>query len=376
MTHIVIAADSFKGSATSQQVGEYLTNGIYRVDPTAEVTTVPIADGGDGTVASVLAALGGQTLTTTVEGPLGTPVEAQWGLLDDHHTAIIEMAAAAGLNLVQPDLAPLAASTYGVGQLMAAAMAAGATTIYLGLGGSGTTDGGSGLLQALGAQLLTADGTPIPRGGAGLRQLARVNLGTLTPQLADVMVIGLTDVSNVLTGPFGAAAVYGPQKGATPAMVTELDQNLDHYQAALAAQNDFPQSCPGDGAAGGTGFGLRVLGARLQPGTATILKLTHFQDRLAHADLVLTGEGRIDGQSLMGKASIGVVRLAKQRQLPVFLIAGSVGDDLDAIYGTGVDLVLSSTVSPMTVDQAVAQVAPLLTQAGTTAMHAFQLTQR
>lgn len=373
MTQIVIAADSFKGSATSQQVGEYLTNGIYQVEPSASVTTVPIADGGEGTVASVLAALGGQTVTTTVTGPLGRPVAAQWGQLADHRTAIIEMAAAAGLNLVQPDLAPLTASTYGVGQLILAALDAGATTIYLGLGGSGTTDGGAGMLQALGAKLMTATGTPIPLGGAGLRELARVDLGSLDPRLKTVTLQGLTDVSNGLTGPFGAASIFGPQKGATSAMVGELDANLTHYQAALVAQSDFPLSCPGDGAAGGTGFGLRVLGATLVPGTATMLRLTHLEDRLAQADLVLTGEGQVDGQSLMGKAPIGVAKLAKRHGLPVILVAGSVGHDLQAIYGAGVDLILSSTVTPMTVEQAISQVKPLLTNAGATAIHAFLL---
>jgi len=371
MTRIVIATDSFKGSATSQQVGEYLTNGIYQVEPEATVTTVPIADGGEGTVASILAAVGGQTMITTVHGPVGQPVAATWGLLDDQHTAIIEVAAAAGLNLVQPELAPLTASTYGVGQLIAASLDAGATRIYLGLGGSSSTDGGSGMLQALGAELLNADGDPIPLGGAGLRQIARVNLSTLDHRLASVQVIGLSDVTNVLTGPKGAAAVYGPQKGATAEMVAELDANLTHYESALAAQTDFPQSRPGDGAAGGTGFGLRILGASLVPGIQTILKLTHLESHLAQADLVVTGEGQVDGQSLMGKAPIGVAKLAKQHDVPVILVAGSVGDDLPAVYAAGVDLVLSSTVTPMTVDQAISRVKPLLTQAGATAMHAF-----
>jgi len=371
MTRIVIATDSFKGSATSQQVGEYLTNGIYQVEPEATVTTVPIADGGEGTVSSILAAVGGQTMTTTVHGPVGQPVAATWGLLDDQHTAIIEVAAAAGLNLVQPELAPLTASTYGVGQLIAASLDAGATRIYLGLGGSSSTDGGSGMLQALGAELLNADGDPIPLGGAGLRQIARVNLSTLDHRLASVQVIGLSDVTNVLTGPKGAAAVYGPQKGATAEMVAELDANLPHYESALAAQTDFPQSRPGDGAAGGTGFGLRILGASLVPGIQTILKLTHLESHLAQADLVVTGEGQVDGQSLMGKAPIGVAKLAKQHDVPVILVAGSVGDDLPAVYAAGVDLVLSSTITPMTVDQAISRVKPLLTQAGATAMHAF-----
>ncbi|HJE44152.1 glycerate kinase [Levilactobacillus namurensis] len=373
MTRIVIAADSFKGSATSQQVGEYLTNGIYQVDPEASVVTVPMADGGEGTVASVLAALGGERRTTRVTGPVGQPVDATWGWLPDQHMAVIEMAAAAGLNLVQPDYAPRTASTYGVGQLIDAALTVGATTIYVGLGGSGTTDGGAGMLQALGARLLTATGDPIPRGGAGLRELALVDLSGLDDRLARVNLVALTDVENVLTGPYGAAAVFGPQKGATPEMVQELDANLTHYQAALAAQNAFPLSCPGDGAAGGTGFGLRLLGATLAPGTATMLKLTQLAAKLQVADLVLTGEGRVDGQSLMGKAPIGVAKLAHAAQVPVILIAGSVGDDLAAVYAAGVDLVLSSTVAPMTVDQAITQTKSLLTNAGATAMRAYQL---
>lgn len=376
MTQIVIAADSFKGSATSQQVGEYLANGIYQVDPTAEIVTVPIADGGEGTVASVLAALGGDWQTTPVTGPLGQSISAHWGLLDDHHTAVIEMAAAAGLDLVQPDLAPLTASTFGVGQLIQAALDAGARTIYLGLGGSSTTDGGAGMLQALGAELLTATGDPIPAGGGGLGNIARVNLAGLDPRLAAVRLIGLTDVNSPLTGPMGAATVFGPQKGAIPAMVTTLNENLAHYQAALAAQNDFPLSRPGDGAAGGTGFGIRLLGGTLRPGTQTMLDLTRLEDRLRTADLVVTGEGQVDGQSLMGKAPIGIAKLAHQHNVPVILIAGSVGADLPAVYAAGVDLVLSSTVTPMTVDQAIAQVSTLLTQAGATAMHAFHLNRK
>ncbi|WP_143462151.1 glycerate kinase [Levilactobacillus enshiensis] len=372
MTRVLIASDSFKGSATSVEVANYIATGAHQADPTIQVTTVPIADGGEGTVASVLAAVGGEMREETVVGPLGQSVRAQWGMIDAT-TAIIEVAEAAGLNLAKNDLDPMLTTTYGVGQLVKAALDQGAKKIYIGLGGSATNDGGIGMAQALGGHFYDAEGQELAYGGNGMLQLDHVDLSGLDQRLQSVSIVGLTDVANPLTGPQGASAVFGPQKGATKETIQALDQGLDHLNQVL---KDYQKrSCgdlPGAGAAGGTGFGiLSFLGGRLEPGIEQIMRLTKLDDRIAQADLVITGEGQIDGQSLMGKAPIGIARLAKKHQLPVILIAGSIGDNIQAVYNAGVDLVLSSTVTPMSVDQAIANVQPLLTQAGYTALKAF-----
>ncbi|AKP64252.1 glycerate kinase [Levilactobacillus koreensis JCM 16448] len=374
MTRVLIASDSFKGSATSVEVANYIATGAHQADPTIQVTTVPIADGGEGTVASVLAAVGGEMREETVVGPLGQSVQAQWGMIDAT-TAIIEVAEAAGLNLAKSDLDPMLTTTYGVGQLVKVALDQGAQKIYIGLGGSATNDGGIGMAQALGGHFYDAKGQELAYGGNGMLQLDHVDLSTLDHRLRSATIVGLTDVANPLTGPQGASAVFGPQKGATKETIQILDRGLDHLnQVLMDYQKRSCGNLPGAGAAGGTGFGiLTFLGGRLEPGIEQIMRLTKLDDRIAQADLVITGEGQIDGQSLMGKAPIGIARLAKKHQLPVILIAGSIGDNIQAVYNAGVDLVLSSTVTPMSVDQAIANVQPLLTQAGYTALKAFNL---
>lgn len=375
MTKIVIAADSFKGSATSQEVATYLTRGIKQVAPMAQVEAVPIADGGEGTVTSVLTAVGNRAMTTPIQGPLGQPVTAHWGLLADH-VAILEVAEGAGITQVpRGQLDPLATTSYGVGQVIQAALDAGATTLYLGLGGSATNDGGVGLAQALGARFYDDQHALIDQTGAAVGNIRTIDLSQLDVRLADTQIIGLTDVANPLTGQQGASAVFGPQKGATPAAVAQLDAGLVSLQNLCQTQlgTDWG-AVPGAGAAGGIGFGLLAfLGGRLEPGIQEILQLTHLAERIATADLVISGEGQIDGQSLMGKAPIGIARLAKQQRKPVVLVAGSVGKDLAAVYAAGVDLVLSSTMAPMSVARAIAQTPELLAQAGMTAMRAFLL---
>jgi len=374
MTKIIIAADSFKGSATSLEVADYLAEGIHAVDAQAEVVKVPVADGGEGTVASILTAVGGQRMTTDVTGPSGQPLRAHWGLLADH-VAVLEVAEGAGITQVVGQLDPLKMTSYGVGQVIEAALDAGARTIYVGLGGSATTDGGVGLAQALGAHFYDAQGAEVAHQGAGVAQIVRVDCQQMDPRLAQAQIIGLTDVTNPLTGPEGAATVFGPQKGATPAVVQQLDAGLKNLNTLVLRQTgtDFSQQ-PGAGAAGGIGFGvLAFLGGQLQPGIQEILRLTQLSARLATADLVISGEGQIDGQSLMGKAPIGITKLAKAQGKPVVLIAGSLGADLAAVYAAGADLVLSSTVSPMSVTEAISQAPKLLKQAGMTAMRAFLL---
>lgn len=376
MTRVLIASDSFKGSATSNEVADYIATGAHQADPTIQVTTIPIADGGEGTVNSVLAAVGGQTYSASVIGPLGQTVEAQWGMIDDE-TAIVEVAEAAGLNLAQSDLDPMLTTTYGVGQMIQAALDRGASKIYIGLGGSSTNDGGIGMAQALGGHFYDSANHELDYGGNGLLRLDHVDLSKMDPRLKETTIIGLTDVANPLTGPQGASAIFGPQKGADQNKIQQLDKGLALLNQILKTQLEI--NCgdvPGAGAAGGTGFGiLSFLGGRLEPGIEEIMRLTQLEDRIAEADLVITGEGQIDGQSLMGKAPIGIARLAKRHELPVILIAGSIGDNIQAVYESGVDLVLSSTVSPMTVEQAISNVRPLLTQAGYTAMHAYNLSQ-
>jgi len=374
MTKIIIAADSFKGSATSLEVADYLAAGIHTVDAQAEVVKVPVADGGEGTVTSILTAVGGQRMTTDVTGPSGQPLQAHWGLLANH-VAVIEVAEGAGITQVVGQLDPLKTTSYGVGQVIKAALDAGARTIYVGLGGSATTDGGVGLAQALGAHFYDAQGAEVVHQGAGVGQIVRVDCQQMDSRLAEAKIIGLTDVTNPLTGPKGAAAVFGPQKGATPTVVQQLDAGLKNLNTLVLQQTgtDFSQQS-GAGAAGGIGFGLLAfLGGQLQPGIQEILRLTQLSAKLAAADLVISGEGQIDGQSLMGKAPIGITKLAKAQGKPVILVAGSLGADLAAVYAAGADLVLSSTVSPMSVTEAISQTPKLLKQAGMTAMRAFLL---
>ncbi|MFC6288704.1 glycerate kinase family protein [Levilactobacillus angrenensis] len=374
MTRVLIASDSFKGSATSNEVADYIATGAHQADPTIQVTTVPIADGGEGTVNSVLAAVGGQAYTASVVGPLGQTVEAQWGMIDQE-TAIVEVAEAAGLNLAKSDLDPMLTTTYGVGQMIQAALNRGASKIYIGLGGSATNDGGIGMAQALGGHFYDSANHELAYGGNGLMQLDHIDLSQMDQRLKNTVIVGLTDVANPLTGPQGAAKVFGPQKGANKEMIQLLDQGLSLLDQTLQAQLTIDcGEVPGAGAAGGTGFGiLSFLGGQLKPGIEEIMRLVKLDARISKSDLVITGEGQIDGQSLMGKAPIGIAHLAKQHGLPVILIAGSIGDNIQAVYASGVDLVLSSTASPMSVNRAIANVRPLLTQAGYTAMRAFNL---
>ncbi|WP_125581009.1 glycerate kinase [Levilactobacillus cerevisiae] len=374
MTRVLIASDSFKGSATSVEVADYIATGAHQADPTIQVTTVPIADGGEGTVTSVLTAVGGKIQNEAVMGPLGNNVIAHWGMIDEE-TAIIEVAEAAGLNLAKGDLDPLLTTTYGVGQLIHSALNHGASKIYIGLGGSATNDGGVGMAQALGAHFYDATNQELPLGGFGLLQLDHVDLCGMDSRLAETTIIGLTDVGNPLTGPQGASAIFGPQKGADTEKVHLLDSGLGHLNQVLKQHQRLDcAEVAGSGAAGGTGFGILVfLGGHLESGIDQIIQLTQLDDQISKVDLVITGEGQIDGQSLMGKAPIGVTRLAKKHGLPVILIAGSIGENIRTVYDAGVDLVLSSTVSPMSVDQAIHNVRPLLTQAGYTAMKSFNL---
>jgi glycerate kinase len=365
---IVLAPQALKGSLDAAAVGAAMAEGVRIALPDAAVVMIPVADGGEGTVRALVAATGGQLLHSRVTGPLGEPVEAAWGLLGantatpDEKTAVIEMAAAAGLPLVPPERRdPRATTTYGVGELMRAALDAGCARILIGIGGSATNDGGAGMAQALGARLLDANGNDLPPGGAALAGLARIDVSGMDARLARTAVRVASDVTNPLTGPEGASAVYGPQKGATPQMVAELDAALAQYAAIL--QRDLGADVtdtPGAGAAGGLGAGLLAFArAELVPGARLVFEALRFDERISGADLIFTAEGRLDAQTAYGKA-VGAVATAGQRQgVPVVALAGAVAMDDTALRALGLAAALPLAAGPLTLEESMAHAADL-----------------
>ncbi|MEU0651583.1 glycerate kinase [Streptomyces albogriseolus] len=315
---MLVAADKFKGSLTAVEVAERVIAGLRRVRPDLRAEALPVADGGDGTVAAAVAA-GFERHEVRVCGPLGDEVTAAYALRDG--TAVVEMAEASGLQrLPEGVFAPLTASTYGSGELLRAALDAGARSIVFGVGGSATTDGGAGMLAALGARFLTASGEPVRPGGAALAELATADLSGLDPRLRSVEFVLASDVDNPLTGPKGAAAVYGPQKGASPEDVERLDAALAHLVKVLDAS--ALAASPGAGAAGGVGFGALLVGARFRPGIEVMLDVLGFASALERADLVITGEGSLDEQTLHGKAPAGVAAAARAAGKDVVAVCG------------------------------------------------------
>ncbi|MFP3987029.1 glycerate kinase [Streptomyces sp. E11-3] len=362
---VLIAADKFKGSLTAVQVAERVTAGLRRVAPGVQVEALPVADGGDGTVAAAVAG-GFERREVRVTGPLGTEVTAAYALRGD--TAVVEMAEASGLQLL-PDgvFAPLTSSTYGSGELLLAALEAGARTIVFGVGGSATTDGGAGMLAALGARFLDTGGSPVAPGGGPLRDLATADLSGLDPRLADVDLVLASDVDNPLTGPKGAPAVYGPQKGATPDDVRALDAALAHFAVVLEKAvgpkaATYAQS-PGAGAAGGIGYGALVgLGARFCPGIDVMLDVLGFAPALARADLVITGEGSLDEQTLHGKAPAGVAAAARTAGIPVVAVCGRLALSADALGAAGIQRAYPLTSVEPDVERCIAEAGPILEQ--------------
>lgn len=353
---IVVAPDSFKESLSAPEVAEAIARGWLRVFPEAEVLLRPMADGGEGTVDAVLAACGGERRELRVSGPLGEPVQAHWGWLGDA-TAVLEMAAASGLHWVpagQRDATR--ASSYGTGELIRAALDAGARRIILGLGGSATNDGGAGLLRALGVRFLDAQGVELEPGGLALAQLAHVDVSGLDPRLLNVQVEVAADVDNPLCGPRGASHVFGPQKGASTEQVLELDAALGHFAQVVAATLGKDHSgFPGVGAAGGLGFAARAfLHARFRPGIELVAELSELAAAVQGADLLITGEGRLDSQSLHGKTPVGVARVAAAAGVPVIALAGSLGEGYQAVYEAGIDAAFSLTCGPQSLAQAMA----------------------
>ncbi|MBB1257733.1 glycerate kinase [Streptomyces alkaliterrae] len=368
MTHtgrVLIAADKFKGSLTAVQVAEHVTAGLRRVRADLEVEALPVADGGDGTVAAAVAG-GFERREAEVTGPLGAPVTASYALRGD--TAVVEMAEASGLQLLPADgLAPLTATTRGSGELLLAAVEAGATTIVFGVGGSATTDGGAGMLQALGARLLDADGREVGPGGGALATLAEADLSGLDARLRDVRIVLASDVDNPLTGPKGAAAVYGPQKGASEADVATLDAALEHY-ARVLADTVGPRAAecaqaPGAGAAGGIGYGALVgLDASFRPGIDVMLDVLGFAPALERADLVITGEGSMDFQTLHGKAPAGVAAAARAAGKPVVAVCGRLAIGEEETRAAGIRAVYPLSLIESDPARSMSQAGPLLEQ--------------
>jgi glycerate kinase len=367
---IVVAPNAFKGSLSALEAAEAIGEGIRIAAPDADLVLVPIADGGDGTVDALVASTQGERCTRRVRGPLGDPVDAEYGLIDGGSTAVIEMAKAAGLALVPPDKRdPRITTTYGVGELLQHAYDGGARHFVIGIGGSATNDGGAGMAQALGYHLLDETGRELPPGGLALKRLARIHVGGVHANWKKCEVDVACDVTNPLTGPHGASAVYGPQKGATPEMVAELDAALHHFAEIIRRDLGVDvEHLPGAGAAGGLGAGLvAFLGARLRPGAEMVMEALHLDERLTGAHLVVTGEGRIDSQTArFGKGPAAVARHAKNAGIPVVAIGGSVADQTELrLLFDGLE---ATVVEPGSLEATIAQARPLLVRAATRLM--------
>lgn len=355
---IVIAPDSYKESLSALEVATQIELGFREVFPDALYLKVPMADGGEGTVQAMAAATQGRIIEVTVTGPLGLPAKGFYALTGDGRMAMIEMAAASGLALVPPaQRNPNITTSYGTGELITAALDAGARHLILGIGGSATNDGGAGMLQALGVKLLDASGQDIARGGAPLAQLARIDSSGIDARLATCTIEVACDVDNPLTGPRGASAIFGPQKGATPEMVQQLDANLLHF--AQCIQRDLGvdvDQVAGAGAAGGMGAAmLAFLQGQLRPGCEIIAKAVGLDAAVQDASLVITGEGRIDQQTIFGKTPFGVANVARQHGVPVIGIAGSLGHNAQVVHAHGIDAIFSVLSRTCTIQEAMAE---------------------
>ncbi|MFC1912266.1 glycerate kinase [Chloroflexota bacterium] len=376
---IVIAPDSFKGSLTALQVAQAIDAGVKRVVPDATTVLKPMADGGEGTVQALIDATGGTIITTEVKDPLGRPVTARWGILSDKTTAVIEMAAASGLPLVPPERRnPLVTTTYGTGELIRAALDNGCRKLIIGIGGSATNEGGAGMAQALGARFLDDKGNNLPFGGAALANLDHIDITGLDSRLAGFDVLIASDVNNPLCGPKGASAVYGPQKGATPEKVAQLDAALSHYADVIKKDlNVDVRDVPGAGAAGGLGMGLIVfLKAKMSPGIEVVVQATGLVAEMKGADLIFTAEGRIDFQSAMGKVLQGVAQKAGAFDIPVIALAGEVADDCQAVYQQGIDACFSIAPGPITLEQSLAKAEKLTANIAENTMRLFMRSRK
>ncbi len=352
---IIIAPDSFKESLTAAQVAQAIENGFRKILPDAEYVKIPVADGGEGTLQSLADATGGRIIDQTVTGPWGKLRVAGFGLLGDEQTAVIEMARASGLELVAlEDRNPLHTTTFGTGQLIRGALGMGVKRIIVGIGGSATNDGGAGMMQALGVRFLDKAGNELPVGGAALADLADIDISNVDPRLEHVEFIAACDVDNPLTGENGASTIFGPQKGATPEMVQQLDQALANYARVLnKVLGCDVEKVPGAGAAGGMGAGLLAfMKATLKPGVEIVMDAVALASHCDNADLVITGEGRIDGQTAQGKTPVGVARVAKQFNLPVIALCGCVGNGAEDVHKHGIDALFPVIHGAATLEEA------------------------
>ena len=363
---IVIAPQAFKGSISALDVAHAMREGVLRAVPDAEVALVPVADGGDGTLETLVEGSGGTIRDTTVTDPLGQRRDSQWGAMGDGRTAVIEMARTSGLALVPPERrSPLLATTFGLGEAMLDALEAGFRRFIIGIGGSATNDAGAGMAQALGIRLLDSEGNDLPHGGAALAGLDRIDVSGLDKRAVESEFLVACDVSNPLTGPEGASAIYGPQKGATPEMVAQLDAALKHFagivQRDVGADVD---QVPGAGAAGGLGGGMMAfLGGELRTGVDIVLETVDLESHLDGADLVITGEGQMDYQTVYAKAPIGVAGRARSRGVPVIAVSGSLGEGYLHVHEHGIDAAAAITSAPMTLDEASNRAAELVASA-------------
>lgn len=373
---IVVAPDSFKESLTALEVAENIKAGILRVYKDAEIVCVPMADGGEGTVQSLVDATGGRILKLRVKGPLLQEVEAFYGILGDGKTAVIEMAAASGLSLVPPGLRnPMKTTSFGTGELIKNALDMGCSEIIIGIGGSATNDGGFGMLKALGVKFLDRNGQDIGYGGAALNRLETIDVSGMDARIKQCKIIAACDVNNPLCGPRGATYVFGPQKGATGEMLEILDKGLANFAEKIKAILGIDvMSCPGAGAAGGMGAGLMAfLGAELKKGIDIVIETSGLDDKVKDADLVITGEGMIDYQTQFGKTPFGVARTAKKYGVPVIAIVGSIGRDAHVLYDKGIDSIFSIMDKPMELEDAIRNAAMLMQDAAERVMRLYRV---
>lgn len=361
--HILIAPDSYKDALAANDAAHAIADGIRRALPDARLTLCPMGDGGEGTLAALLAATGAERRELSVQDALGRPHRAAWGWHAATQSAFIELAEASGLQQIdRNDRDALHSTTHGVGELLLAALDAGARRLLLTLGGSATNDAGAGMLTALGARLLDADGRPLPPGGAALANLARLDLSGLDPRLAELQVETAVDVDNPLLGEHGASAVFGPQKGASEADVATLDTALGHFADCCAeVLGEDHRDLAGAGAAGGMGFAARAfLAATLRPGIELVMEQVGFDALLEDADLVISGEGQLDGQSLSGKTPVGIARRAREHGVPCVVLAGRLGDGWQASHAEGISAAFALANGPMDLDEALSRCAELL----------------
>ncbi|NQW24194.1 MAG: glycerate kinase [SAR202 cluster bacterium] len=373
---VVIAPQGFKGGISGLEAARAIARGVIAAVPDAETILLPVADGGDGTLHALVDATGGEIFTSTVTGPLSHQVQAQWGVMGDGRTAVIEMARASGLAMLPRGRRnPKITTTLGVGQILKEALERGYGRIIVGLGGSATNDGGAGMATALGVRFLDANGNALPPGGTALARLDRIDTSGLLEQIAGVDIIAATDVTNPLCGPTGASAVYGPQKGATPEVVVELDAALLNFAQVIKRDVGLDVlDTPGSGAAGGLGAGLMAFaGAKIQSGIDMVCQVLDFDSHLAGADLVITGEGRADHSTVFDKAPVGVARHAKAHGVPTILLAGSLGDGHEELYDHGVASVLCISDGAMSFEKALSRTGVMLEGTAERAMRLFLL---